>query len=197
MARISMLTPEQLDPELRRDTRADVRTPVELGTTRILGHQPEMAKGLRTFTRALKEHRTLPDRLIELVRLRIAFHNQCRSCMAIRYPDALDDGLTQDLVCSLERPMEADDLDERERMAIRYGELFATNHLALDDDFHGRMCELFTEPEIVELGLNVALFVGIGRLSATWDMVEDLPERYREPGEVTPWGGDDALVVHR
>lgn len=195
MARITMLAPGQLDPELRRDTTADERSGVELGPTRILGHQPEMAKGLRAFTRALKVNRTLPDRLIELVRLRVAFHNQCRSCMAIRYPDALADGLTEDLVCSLERPMEADDLNERERLAVRYGELFATNHLAIDDEFHDRMRELFTEPEMVELGLNVALFVGVGRLSATWDMVEDLPDRFRAAGEVTPWGGDDAIVV--
>ena len=136
-----MLTPDQLDPELRQRSRADERTPLELGLTRILGHQPEMAKGLGQFTASLKANRTLPERLIELVRLRIAFHNQCRSCMAIRYPEALADGLTEDLVCSLERPMESEDLDDRERLAIRYGELFATNHLAIDDEFYDRMRE--------------------------------------------------------
>ena len=62
MARISMLTPEQLDPELRRRTRADDRTPLELGLTRIFGHQPEMAKGLMKFAGSLKVNRTLPDR---------------------------------------------------------------------------------------------------------------------------------------
>jgi alkylhydroperoxidase family enzyme len=195
MTRISMLTPEQLDPDLRRLTRADDRTPLELGLTRIFGHQPEMAKGLMKFAGSLKANRTLPARMIELVRLRIAFHNQCRSCMAIRYPDALADGLTEDLVCSLEKPMEADDLTPAEQIAIRYGELFATNHLAIDDAFYDRLREHFTEPEIVELGLNVALFVGVGRLSATWDMIEELPDRFQEPGEVTPWGADDAVVM--
>jgi alkylhydroperoxidase family enzyme len=195
MARLSMLTPDQLDPDLRRRSRADERAPLELGLTRIFGHQPAMANGLGAFAASLKLNRTLPERLIELVRLRVAFHNQCRSCMAIRYPDAIDDGLTEDLVCSLERPMEADDLDDRERLAIRYGELFATNHLAIDDAFYDRMKELFTEPEIVELGLNVAMFVGVGRLSATLDMIEELPDRFRAPGEVTPWG-PDAVVVH-
>jgi alkylhydroperoxidase family enzyme len=194
MARISMLSPDELDPDLRRRSRADERTPLELGLTRIFGHQPGMANGLGAFAASLKINRTLPERLIELVRLRIAFHNQCRSCMAIRYPDALADGLTEDLVCSLEKPMEADDLDERERLAIRYGELMATNHLALDDAFHDRLKELFTEPEIVELGLNVAMFVGVGRLSATWDMIEELPDRFQADGEVTPWGGD-AIVM--
>ena len=189
-----MLTPDQLDPELRTRSRADERTPLELGLTRIFGHQPAMAKGLGAFSAALKGNRTLPERLIELVRLRVAFHNQCRSCMAIRYPDPIADGLTEELVCSLERPMEADDLDARERLAIRYGELFATNHLAIDDAFYDRLRELFTEAEIVELGLNVALFVGVGRLSATWDMVDELPDRFRAAGEVTPWGPDAVTV---
>ncbi len=195
MTRISKLTPDQLDPDLRRLSRADDRTPLELGLTRILGHQPEMAKGLMAFSGSLKRNRTLPARLIELVRLRIAFHNQCRSCMAIRYPDAMDDGLTEDLVCSLEKPMEADDLTEAEHIAIRYGELFATNHLAIGDAFYDELRQHFTEAEIVELGLNAALCVGIGRLAATWDMVEELPERFQAEGEVTPWGGD-AVVVH-
>jgi len=196
MARITMLSNDQLDPELRRRTRADEHTPLEVGLTRIFGHCPEMAAGLNAFAASLKVNRTLPERMIELVRLRVAFHNQCRSCMAIRYPDAVADGLTEELVCSLERPMEADDLDERERLAIRYGELMATNHLAIDDAFHDRLRELFSEPEIVELGLNVALFVGVGRLSATWDMVDELPDRFRADGTVVPWG-DDAIVVNR
>jgi len=194
MARITMLSNEQLDPELRRRSRADDRTPLEVGLTRIFGHCPEMAAGLGAFAGSLKVNRTLPERMVELVRLRVAFHNQCRSCMAIRYSDAVADGLTEDLVCSLEQPTEADDLDDRERLAIRYGELMATNHLAIDDAFHDRLRELFTEPEIVELGLNVALFVGVGRLSATWDMVDELPDRFRADGEVTPWGGDAVVV---
>jgi len=194
MTRITMLTPDQLDPELRRMTRADARTPLELGLTRIFGHQAEMAKGLHSFAASLKVNRTLPARLIELVRLRVAFHNQCRSCMAIRYPDALDDGLTEELVCSLEQPMEADDLTDAECLAIRYGELFATNHLAIDDAFYDRLREHFTEAQIVELGLNVALFVGVGRLSATWNMIEELPDRFQRPGEVTPWGAGAVVV---
>ena len=193
MSRISKLTVDQLDPDLRRMSRADDKTPLELGLTRIFGHCPEMAKGLSAFAGSLKVNRTLPERLVELVRLRIAFHNQCRSCMAIRYTDALKDGITEDLVCSLEKPMEADGLTDAEKVAIRYGELFATNHLAIDDAFYDKLREHFTEPQIVELGLNVAMCVGVGRLSATWDMVEELPERFRAE-EVTPWGADAVIM---
>jgi AhpD family alkylhydroperoxidase len=194
MARISFVPVDQWDPALRQLIRPDERTPLEQGLYRIFAHRPDLATAVAHYGRALREHRTLPDRLVELVRLRIAFHNQCRSCMAIRYGDAVADGLTEDLVCSLEKPMEAPDLTAAERAAIRYGELFATNHLAIDDDVYDELRRHFTEGEIVELGLHVALCVGIGRLAATWDMVEELPDRFRADGEIAPWGGDAVTV---
>jgi AhpD family alkylhydroperoxidase len=194
MARISFVPVEQWDPALRDLIRPDQRTPLEQGLYRIFAHRPDLAMAVADYGRALRQNRTLPDRLVELVRLRIAFHNQCRSCMAIRYGDAVADGLTEDLVCSLEQPMEASDLTEAERAAIRYGELFATNHLAIDDGVYDELRRHFTEGEIVELGLHVALCVGIGRLAATWSMVEELPDRFRADGEITPWGGDAVTV---
>ena len=194
MARISFVPVDQWDPALRELVRPDQRTPLEQGLYRIFAHRPDLATAAATYGRALRAHRTLPDRLVELVRLRIAFHNQCRSCMAIRYGDAVVDGLTEDLVCSLEQPMEATDLTGAERAAIRYGELFATNHLAIDDDVYDELRRHFSEGEIVELGLHVALCVGIGRLAATWNMVEELPDRFRAEGEIAPWGGDAVTV---
>lgn len=197
MTRISKIEHEQWDPELRGMTHADSATPLERGTLRIMAHKPETAKGFVRFFAALKAERTLPERMLELMRLRIAFHNQCRSCMAIRYSDALADGMTEDLVCSLERPMEAEGLTDRERMAVDYGERLATNHLSLDDTYHDRLRALFTEAEIVELGMFAATCVGFGRLGASWDMVEELPERFqsRDGAPITPWGANDAIQV--
>lgn len=80
---------------------------INLGVAAILGHRPEVADALKA---ALQASGTLPPRLVELVRLRIAFHNKCRSCMSVRYQSAIDDGLTEGLVCSLEQPADADDL---------------------------------------------------------------------------------------
>src|SRR5262249_38835453 len=150
MARIAFVPVEEWDPALRELIRPDQRTPLEQGLHRILAHRPDLAVARANYGRALRQHRTLPDRLVEVVRLRIAFHNQCRSCMAIRYGDAVADGLTEDVVCSLEQPMEAPDLNDAERAAIRYGELFATNHLAIDDSVYDELRRHFTEGEIVD-----------------------------------------------
>lgn len=197
MARIAKIEPEDWDPRLQAALKPQDRTPLEQGLMRYFAHTPELALGVAGLGGALKRNRTLPDRLVELVRLRVAFHNQCRSCMAIRYSDAVADGVTEDLVCSLERPYEAPGLTDAERLAIRYGELFATNHLAIDDPLLDQLREHFTEAQIVELAITVAFFVGFGRLGAVLHMVEELPSAFGgevADGPVTPWR-NEAVVV--
>jgi alkylhydroperoxidase family enzyme len=160
----------------------------------ILGHLPGVKEAIDTWMSSLREAGSLPPRLVELVRIRVAFHNQCRTCMAVRYlPDEVD----EDLVCSLERPAESDDLTEAERAALGFADLFATNHLAIDDAVYEDLRRFFTEPELVELGVLCAYLVGIGRLSATWDAIDDLPETFTatQDGPVTPWGHREVVAV--
>ena len=196
MSRIQKLAIEDWDPELRGLTAADEATPLEQGLMRMMAHAPAMAKGMIAFSGAMFKNRTLPRRLVELVRLRIAFHNQCRSCMAIRYESAVDDGLTEGMVCSLERPQEAADLTEAEKAALRYAELSSTNHLAIDEATFDDLRRFFSEPQIVELGLFVAFFIGFGRLGAAWDMVEELPDAFQNKAAavLSPWGEQAVLV---
>jgi AhpD family alkylhydroperoxidase len=161
---------------------------------RFLAHCPDQVLGMMQFAGALKVHRQLPEKLVELVRLRVAFFNQCRSCMAIRYTDALEDGVTEDLVCSLERPQEAENLTPAEKAAIRYGEAMATDHLRIDEAMYADLRKHFSESEIVELGMTCAFFVGFGRLAATLHMVEELPDAFRQEGVVAPWGEERVIV---
>jgi AhpD family alkylhydroperoxidase len=98
----------------------------------ILARRPEAAKAFLALQSALRTSGTLSPRLVELIRLRIAFHNQCRSCMAIRYRSAIDDGVTEDTVC--------------------------------------------------------ATMVGFGRMVATWDVADDLPDGLQcGTGAFAPW----------
>ena len=194
MSRISALAPDQWDARLIEATHPDQATPLEQGLTRYFAHCPDQALGLMQFGGALKRNRQLSERLVELVRLRIAFFNQCRSCMAIRYSDAVADGVDEAAVCSLERPQEAENLSAAEKAAIRYGELMATDHLAIDDAVHAELRRHFSESEIVELGMTCAFFVGFGRLAATWHMVEELPSAFQTAATIAPWGQEKIEV---
>ena len=166
---------------------------INLDVAAIMGRLPAAAEALGSLTAALRSNGTLPPRLLVLVRLRIAYFNQCRSCIAVRYQTAIDDGLDEDAVCSLERPADAENLSAAERSALRFAELFATNHLAIDDAVYDGLRDHFTEDELVELGLNCAIALGVGRLSATWDVNDDLPDAIGSSEPLAPW--NSASVV--
>lgn len=194
MTRISKVPIEQWDDELRTMQQADAASEVELGMFRVLAHRPALAKAVTRFGGDLFGSSTLSRRLVELVRLRIAFHNQCRSCMAIRYNSAIEDGLTEGAVCSLARPQEADDLSPAEKAALAYADHSANDHFSIDDSDFDKLRAHFSEAQIVELGVFIAFFVGFGRLAAAWAMTEDLPESYSVSSDrtVAPW---DAAAV--
>ena len=167
---------------------------INLGVASLVSRLPKVAEALGALTAALKSG-TLPPRLLELVRLRIAFHNQCRSCMSVRYQSAVDDGLTEDAVCSLERPADAPDLSEAERAALKFADLFATNHLAIDESIYDELRRYLTEDELVELGMHCAVSLGVGRLTATWDVTDDVPEAFRSGDDrVTPWASTGVIA---
>jgi hypothetical protein len=115
--------------------------------------------------------------------------------MAIRYQSAVNDGLTEGMVCSLEKPLEATDLTDAEKAAISYADLSANDHLSINDAIFSGLRQYYTEAEIVELGMFIAFFIGYGRLGATWDMVEELPESFQDKSaKATPWARESILV---
>ena len=197
MSRLSFVPTDQWPQDLREFTQVGISTELELGVTRMMAHAPEAAMAACQFVGGLTTTRTLPERLIELLRLRVAFHNQCRSCMAIRYNVARPD-LSEDEVCSLETPEQVVNLSDRERLAVELGDRFACNHLSIDEAFFDQLKAQFTEAEIIELLLHCALYVGMGRMAAVLDMTEDLPEGFNVPfssdNVVTPSAGQAVTV---
>jgi alkylhydroperoxidase family enzyme len=196
MTRISELPLDQWDPELRALSRADSAPEMVLQRMSITAHAPHMAKAVIAFKTEAAKGRLLAPRLIELVRLRVAFHNQCRTCMAVRYQSAYDDGLTDDLVCSLEKPVDAPGLTEGEKAALAYVDMFATNHLAIDDAMFDRLRGHFSEAEIVELCLTVSHFIAFGRFVAVMGQVEGLPEGFHDKSIATaPWEVGESILL--
>ena len=198
MTRIASLPVEQWDKELRELAQAETLPYVQQKMLGVYANAPELAKPFLIFTGAMSQGLTLRRRLLELVRLRIAFHNQCRSCMSVRYQSALQDGLTEDMVCSLEKPMEAPDLTDAEKAAIHYADLAASNHLAITDDTIANLRKYYTEKEIVELCMYVAYCVGFGRMAATYRIIEELPESFQDTTRtITPWAAEheEKLVI--
>lgn len=196
MPRIEPLPYADWAPELRELVSPETVSSLQMIGTSILARAPHMALANFSFAASAAAGQILPARLLELVRLRIAFHNQCRSCMAMRYESAIEDGLTEELVCSLEKPSEAENLTAREKAALEFADLFATNHYAIDDNTIAKLRAHFSDAEVVELGMYCGYFVGMGRFLASLDITEELPEDMRDKRhKAAPWRTAAAIKV--
>ena len=65
---------------------------------------------------------------------------------------------------------EAADFSERERFALRFAERMAQDHHRLDDAFFTELRQVFSDAEILELGMITGQFIGFGRLLAALDL---------------------------
>lgn len=74
-------------------------------------------------------------------------------------------GLSEDDYDAVAVWREAERFSERERVAIEYAELFATDHLALDDEFWTRLRTHWGDEEILDLSVCIASFMGLGRIT--------------------------------
>ena len=138
------------------DTPPD-RHPAMVAADGIKAHVPGVSAAITAVLQALQTSGSLPPRLIELLRIRIAFHNQCRLCMSGRYrPDLV----SEDLVCSLERPADGPGLTDAERAALKFGDLFATDHLAIgtaqSDNHLALYCRAYADRELKDHGMGIA-----------------------------------------
>ena len=177
MSRIPPLARSEFSQELHELTAH--LSDGDLGSTRVFAHVPDLAVAWLDFLAAMRDPGPMPPRIIELVRLRVAFLNQCPRCMSLRLdPDDID----ETTVCSLEAPSTLDDLTDAERTAVLFGERMATDHGAVNDEMFAQLAEHFTTPQIVELLMRTATFVGFGRLGAVLRLVDDLPDQYRAEG---------------
>jgi len=54
----------------------------------------------------------------------------------------------------------------------------------------------FTEEELVELGVHCAYAVGMGRLAATWQVTDDVPDAFRATPNSTlaPWVSEGVVA---
>lgn len=68
-----------------------------------------------------------------------------------------------------------DDFTVREKLAIEFAERFALEHHRIDDELVGRMKAEFSEPEILDLMVCVASFLGLGRLTKVLGVLPDDP----------------------
>jgi alkylhydroperoxidase family enzyme len=123
----------------------------------------------------------LGGKLLELLRIRSAQLGGCEPCMASRKVE----GATEEAVACLIDPSLRSDLSIRERLALEYLEMMATDHHRIDDSVYRRLAEHFTTAEIIELGMTTSHMIGTHRFMHTLNVYGDSePVIGYDPGQV-------------
>src|SRR5215475_9013906 len=125
---------------------------------RALSLRPALAGAVGKYDEAVWNS-TLDWRLHELVRMRIAQINECTVCLSWRTPQAIEAGITDELLMNVHRAAELDDYTDAERVALEYAARFSTDSARIDDDLLARLGTHFDAGEIVELTLVIGKYM--------------------------------------
>ena len=79
-------------------------------------------------------------------------------------------GLTEEKIGALETHQESDAFTPQEKIALRFAERMALSHHEIDDELFRALRVHFTDAQIVELGMMIGQYIGLGRLVAVLDL---------------------------
>jgi AhpD family alkylhydroperoxidase len=129
---------------------------------RALSLRPDFAQAVGGFEKAVWGS-SLDWRLHELVRMQVAMINECTVCLGWRTPQAIEAGVTDELLAGVASYRTFPDFTEAERVALEYTQHFCTDSARISDDLMNRLGEQFAAGEIVELTLVIGKYLSMGR----------------------------------
>jgi len=128
--------------------------------------RPKMAAGMGALSEAVYGNSQLSVREREAARWTIALLNDCAVCQDTRARDGDKVGADEPFYAEVTDWRASTSLSERERAAAEFGERFALDHLAMDDEFWSRMHAVYAEEELADLTICCGMFLGMGRTLA-------------------------------
>jgi AhpD family alkylhydroperoxidase len=133
-----------------------------LDVMKAMALRPELSAGANAYDQAVWNS-ALDWRLHELVRMRIAQANQCTVCLNWRTPQALEAGITEELLANVASPSEALGFTPAEVIALEFTGQYATDSSQISDELMGRLKQHYDAGEIVELTLVLGKYLALGK----------------------------------
>ena len=145
--------PEEIRPTYRRF--ASEYGPF-LNQVKVFAHRPPAVKHLMGLLLELAEEALLPKRYLEIALVAVSKLNACAYCVAHHTPRLMDQGLAPETVADILAP-DCPGLDEVDKLVRDYAVAVSDRPGRIRDAAFERLREHFTEAEIVELTLRIAL----------------------------------------
>jgi len=157
MPRVSEIDLETL-PEAARNALGARRQSDLGGATweRVAGHCPEALGNIVRLMRSFREHGTLSTRHTHIAVVTVSRLNACRHCVGRHSVRLADQGLSHDTIAAILEP-DCPGLDEAERLVRDYAKAVSENSAMVPEAFFTQLKEHFSEAQIVELTMRIAL----------------------------------------
>jgi uncharacterized peroxidase-related enzyme len=127
-----------------------------LNQVKIFAHRPTALKHIMGLLLELAGEVVLPKRYLEIALVVVSKLNECTYCVAHHAPRLVDQGLPADTVAQILEP-DCPGLDDVDRLVRDYAVEVTTKSQYMRDAIFDRLGEHFTEEQIVELTLRIAL----------------------------------------
>jgi AhpD family alkylhydroperoxidase len=172
MARLPLVPLDNFPPALAEAVARGLATRMLSSTVpvQVWAHRPQAALVWLALLDQFHNHGLLDERLRELVRLRIASITTCQACQLARKSDAVNAADLDALNCAT---ADSNHFTPRERVALRYAEMFAADPHAITDADFAALAAVFSTAERVELQMFCALMLAGGRMTLAQQAYED------------------------
>ena len=158
MARVSDVGPDQVPPDV---CGTYLEFASDYGSFRnqvgVLAHVPSVVRHLMRMLLELREQENVPDRYVELAIVVVSKLNECRYCVAHHQPRLIVAGLSASGVDRILNYADHPELDHVDRLVVEYAIAVTLAPQRIRDSVFERLRRHFTEAQVVELTLRIAL----------------------------------------
>jgi AhpD family alkylhydroperoxidase len=114
----------------------------------------------------------LPAHEREAARMAVAQRNACNACATYRAASVVAQGVEEELYRHIDEYRTYEGYTERQRLAIEYALRFATDHGSIDEELFTRLRAAFSDAEVLDLTMCIAVYLGLGRALAVLGIEE-------------------------
>ena len=172
MARISLISPETANPEVKEIYEKTLRGKPG-NVQKALAHRPEMLKSFLSFYASVG--RSLDRKLYELIYLRVSLINGCHYCTQHHVAPAKRAGLTAEDWAAL-KAGNYSHYTEKERAALSYVEKLTRAPREITEADFDQLKKHFSEPEIVDIHMLAGLANLTNRVTDPLGLELEFPE---------------------
>jgi alkylhydroperoxidase family enzyme len=152
---------------MRKMTGRDPKTGNGIEPIEMWAHQPKMMMAMGKFNQAIRNGKTVDERIRNLVELKGAQMIGCEFCVDLGSQICRNSGLSDDELLALPRYQSSELFTDREKAALDYAVGVMRTPVDVSDEIFARMRQHFSDKQIVELTALLTL-VNLDRLNAAF-----------------------------